>query len=117
MKQISKYFIQGLLFIVPVFVTLYVIFFLFVKIDRLLGLPIPGLGVAMTLACITLIGFFVSNVLTSGVARLVDTMFARLPLAGNLIIVAAKQVVPLHAEPGDVMKFIVSGGVTSLKRK
>jgi uncharacterized membrane protein len=33
--------------------------------------------------------------------------------AGNLIIVAREQVIPLAADPGEVMKLIVSGGVSA----
>jgi uncharacterized membrane protein len=33
--------------------------------------------------------------------------------AGNLIIVASEQVIPLEADPGGVMKLIVSGGVSA----
>jgi len=33
--------------------------------------------------------------------------------AGNLVIVARELVIPLTADPGDVMKLIVSGGVSA----
>ncbi|HEW81588.1 MAG TPA: DUF502 domain-containing protein, partial [Nitrospirae bacterium] len=33
--------------------------------------------------------------------------------AGNLIVVSSEQVTPLSAESGDIMAFIVSGGVTA----
>jgi len=33
--------------------------------------------------------------------------------AGNLIIVDREQVTPMSADPGEVMKLIVSGGVSS----
>lgn len=180
MKRISRYFIQGILFIVPLFVTLYVIYFLFVKVDTLIGLPIPGTGVLLTLAVIPVVGFFASNFLTSRLTQGIEKIFVRLPLvkmvytairdlvhafvgdqkrfnrpvlvtlspndnvrvlgfltndnlaflsnrdnvavylpqsynfAGNLLVVPANQVQPLELDPGNVMKFIVSGGVTSL---
>ncbi len=38
-------------------------------------------------------------------------------VAGNLLIVPADRVEPLEMDPGDVMKFIVSGGVTSLQAR
>jgi len=34
--------------------------------------------------------------------------------SGNLFIVPAENVTPLDAKPADIMKFIVSGGVTRL---
>ena len=36
--------------------------------------------------------------------------------SGNLFIVPANQVTPIDASASDVMKFIVSGGVTKLKK-
>lgn len=35
--------------------------------------------------------------------------------AGNLLIVPAKNVSPVDIDPGEVMKFIVAGGVTTMK--
>jgi len=179
MKRISQYFLQGLLFLIPLFVTLYVIYWIFIKIDRVLDLPVPGLGFIVTIVFIILIGFIASNFLTKNIVHLVDRIFARLPLvkmiytsikdlvnafvgekksfnkpvlvligresnirilgfatrdslenidiedsmavyvpqsynfAGNLIIVQKDQVVSLAADPGEVMKLIVSGGVSA----
>ncbi len=179
MKRISQYFLQGLLFLIPLFATVYVIYWIFVKIDRILKLPVPGLGFVATVVFITLIGFVASNFLTRNIVHLVDRIFARLPLvkmiysaikdlvnafvgdkksfnrpvqvvvdreqnlrvlgfatresleslgmensmavylpqsynfAGNLIIVDKNEVIPLAADPGEVMKLIVSGGVSA----
>ena len=179
MKRLSQYFLQGLLFLIPLFVTLYVIYWIFIKIDRVLTLPVPGLGFIVTIGFITFIGFVASNFLTQRIVHLVDRIFARLPLvkmiysaikdlvnafvgdkksfnrpvqviiekesnirllgfatrenlsaigiqdsitvylpqaynfAGNVIVVARDKVIPLAADPGDVMKLIVSGGVSA----
>ena len=179
MKRISQYFLQGLLFLVPLIVTLYVIYKVFIKVDRLLDFPVPGVGFLVTIVFITLVGFAASNFLTRNIVNLVDKLFVRLPLvkmlytaikdlvnafvgdkksfnrpvqvvidresnlrvigfatrdsldvigikdsiavylpqsynfAGNLIIVARDQVIPMSADPGEVMKLIVSGGVSS----
>ena len=179
MKRISQYFLQGLLFLIPLFVTVYVIYWIFSKIDGVLDLPVPGLGFLVTIVGITVVGFVASNFLTRNIVHLVDRIFARLPLvkmiytsikdlvnafvgekksfnrpvqvvidresnlrvlgfatresldsigikesmavylpqsynfAGNLIIVDREQVVPLEADPGEVMKLIVSGGVSA----
>jgi uncharacterized membrane protein len=179
MKRISQYFLQGLLFLIPLFVTVYVIYWIFIRIDGFLRLPVPGLGFIVTIVFITFIGFVASNFLTQRLVHLVDRIFARLPLvkmiytsikdlvnafvgdkksfnrpvqviidresnlrvlgfttrdslesigikesvavylpqsynfAGNLVIVARELVIPLTADPGDVMKLIVSGGVSA----
>ena len=179
MKKISQYFLQGLLFLVPLFVTIYVIYWVFVKIDGVLDFPVPGLGFLVTIAMVTVVGFVASHFLTRKIFHLIDRIFARLPLvkmiytairdlvnafvgdkksfnrpvqvvvnresnirvigfatlesldtigiqdsvavylpqcynfAGNLVIVNRDQVVPLPGDPGEVMKLIVSGGVSS----
>lgn len=180
MKRIGTYFIQGILFIVPLFATIYVVYFLFVKVDSWIGLPIPGTGILLVLILIPVVGFLASNFLTSWLTRAIEAMFVRLPLvkmiytsirdlvqafvgdqkkfnkpvlvtlsdnetvrvlgfltnenlaslamedhvavylpqsynfAGNLLVVPSKKVVPLGLDPGEVMKFIVSGGVTTI---
>ena len=179
MKRISQYFLQGLLFLVPLFVTTYVIYWVFVKIDGVLDFPVPGLGFLVTIAMVTVVGFVASHFFTRKIFHLIDRIFARLPLvkmiytairdlvnafvgdkksfnrpvqvvvnresnirvigfatresldtigiqdsvavylpqcynfAGNLVIVNRDQVVPLPGDPGEVMKLIVSGGVSS----
>ena len=179
MKRLSQYFLQGLLFLVPLVVTISVIYWVFVKIDGVLNLPVPGLGFIVTIVFVTLVGFGASNFLTRNIVHLVDKIFARLPLvkmiytaikdlvnafvgdkksfnrpvqvvidresnlrvigfatrdsldsigikdsvavylpqsynfAGNLIIVDREQIIPLSADPGEIMKLIVSGGVSS----
>jgi len=57
MKKIINYFLQGLLYIVPISVTLYVVYLAFNKIDGILPFQFPGLGLIVIIALITLIGF------------------------------------------------------------
>ena len=57
MKKISQYFLQGLLFLVPLFVTVYVIYWVFVRIDGIIDMPVPGVGFIVTIVFVTLVGF------------------------------------------------------------
>jgi len=65
---------------VPIVVTLYVVYILFVKVDSLLKIPIPGIGVIpgvgflATLVIITLTGFLVSNFLTKRLLLFFDRL-------------------------------------------
>lgn len=179
MNKISQYFLQGLLFLVPVVSTVYVIYVIFSKIDGIFPFDMPGLGFLLTIGLILAVGFVASNLLANRIMLLVDRMFARLPLvtmiytsikdlvdafvgdkksfnkpvsvaldadnkisvlgfitrenlntlaiadsvavylpqsynfAANLIIVDRSRVTPLAADPKEVMKFIVSGGVSA----
>jgi uncharacterized membrane protein len=178
MKKLSQYFLQGLLFLVPVVATIYVVYAVFAKIDGLFSFEVPGLGFLLTIALILFVGFVSSNLLANSVMLHVDRIFARMPLvtmlytsikdlidafvgdkksfnkpvqvaldadnrisvlgfitredlnslgiadrvavyvpqsynfAANLLIVDRRQVFPLAANPREVMKFIVSGGVS-----
>lgn len=80
MKRLTTYFVNGLLFMVPVVLTLYIFYLVFFKIDHILGFAIPGVGFAVTIVGITLIGFLVSNFLTRRLVLLIDRLFNRLPL-------------------------------------
>lgn len=179
MKRLTRYFLEGLLYLVPVVATVYVIFLIVSKIDGIFDFDIPGMGLLTTFVLITLIGFMFSNFLSRKLLTIVDNLLSRLPLvkmiynsikdlidafvgdkksfnkpvsvefmpgsnvrgigfvtsndlehlglkgsvavylpqsynfAGNLIIVPAAQVTPLKADSGEVMAFVVSGGVTS----
>jgi len=102
MKRISQYFLQGLLFLVPLVVTISVIYWVFVKIDGVLNLPVPGLGFIVTIVFVTLVGFGASNFLTRNIVHLVDKVFARLPLV-KMIYTAIKDLV--NAFVGDKKSF------------
>ena len=57
MKKFINYFLQGLLYIVPLTVTMYVVVWTFKKIDGILPFQFPGLGLIIIIALITIIGF------------------------------------------------------------
>lgn len=87
MKRLIGYFLKGLFVLVPIVVTVYVIYAVFSRIDDLLEITIPGTeksvpgaGFIVTLVLITLIGFLASNIFTKSLLGLIDRIFARLPL-------------------------------------
>ena len=190
MKRIVRYFLQGLLFVAPIAITVFVCYLIFSKIDaptqalivKVFGREIRGLGflaaVVLSLVSITAIGFLCSNIITSGLMSFLERQFGRFPLikllysslkdligafvgdekkfdrpvkvelvpgsdvgvigfitrdcmddwglpgqvavylpqsynfAGNLIVIPSARVTPLDLPSGDVMAFVVSGGVT-----
>ena len=79
MKRVLNYFLRGLVVTAPVAITLWISFVIFQTVDRWLGIGVPGVGFVLTLALITLVGFFASNLLTRGVVGLVERVMARLP--------------------------------------
>jgi uncharacterized membrane protein len=71
-------------------------------IDRLLPLPIPGLGLLATVALITIIGLFTSNVVGRSVLDLTENLLQRLPLV-KLVYNSIKDLV--SAFVGDKRRF------------
>ena len=189
MKKLGSYFFQGLLFVVPSVVTVYVVFQAVVWMDNLLpihfpgidDLRLPGVGILIILAVITLMGYvgtrFVRNpffimfegilertpllkVIYSSVKDLIEAfvgekkrfnqpvlvtvnqnpsvqrigfitendlsqlglgqekMAVYLPFSygfnGQLVIVEANHVQNIDASGTEMMKFVISGGVTEI---
>jgi uncharacterized membrane protein len=75
MPSLIRYFLRGLVVIVPVVITLYVVYALFMWVDSLLPFSFPGPGVLVALVLTTLIGYLASNFVTR---RLFDWMEAGL---------------------------------------
>lgn len=193
MKRLIRYFFQGLLYIAPVAVTLYVIVFTFTWLDGLLRnlevfnrepfskFSFPGLGLITILLFVTVIGFFGQRLITTPISAFFSRMLEKAPLIkviyssvkdllsafvgkerkfdkpvlvslddtgvlkrlgfitsddlsdlgiddkisiylpssygvlGELYIVPKDKIEPIDVNSADVMKFIVSGGVTKVK--
>ena len=181
-KRLIKYFLQGLFYVVPIAVTIYIIIELVLFIDGILNLDIPGLGIVLLLITVTAIGFsgnyflaylkpfdraientpliklvyssmkdlmnafvgkkkqfkkpvlvkmgngfeaerlgFITkedlaelNIDDSKVAVYLPFSYA---ISGQVYIVPKKNVTPIDASPSDIMKLVVSGGVTSVDSK
>jgi uncharacterized membrane protein len=85
MRRIAYYFLQGLIFLVPIIVTVWAAGSAFLSIDetirRLIGSPLPpGLGFLVMLVGVTAFGFLASNFFTRRVLALVERLLDRLPL-------------------------------------
>lgn len=102
MKKIAAYFAQGLLFLVPIVATLYILYVFFLSIDRIFRFKTPGLGFLLTLALITVIGFLVSTFLARGIANIVDSLFGRMPI-GKMIYTSVKDL--MNAFVGEEKQF------------
>ena len=80
MKKFINYFLQGLLYIVPISVTLYVVYWVFTKIDGILPFQFPGLGLIVIIALITFIGFAGSAIITSPINSFFQRLLKKAPL-------------------------------------
>jgi len=192
MKKLIGYFFQGILYIAPIAVTLYVFVIAFVWLDGLLRnleifesgtfskFSFPGMGLIVIVLTITLVGFIGQKLITTPISSAFDLLLKRAPLIkviyssvkdllsafvgkerkfdkpvmvtldqegilnrlgfitatdlndigvqdkiavylpssygvlGELYLVPVDKVQPIDINSADVMKFIVSGGVTKV---
>jgi len=175
-----KYFLRGLLLVVPLAVTIYIIIIAIRWLDGLIGVDIPGIGLLIILGSITIFGYLGSTLLAQPIFNFFESIMVRLPLvriiytslrdlvsafvgdhkkfdqpvlvnllregtvkrvgfitqkdlsvlgipgfvavyfphsynfSGNLLLVPGDQVTPLKLSSTEIMKFVVSGGVSDL---
>ena len=96
MKHIINYFLQGLLIVVPIAVTIYILFQLLSWIDNLLpflsDLKIPGLGIIALFIFITLAGYIGMRVLRNPLFAYMEHLMERAPLV-KLIYTSVKDLI------------------------
>jgi uncharacterized membrane protein len=97
-----RYFFSGTLFIVPIVATAYFIFVSFQWLDNRLNLPYPGVGFAIIITFITLIGYLSTNYIFKTVGGWFDRGMNKIPLV-KLIYATVKDM--LGAFVGDKKKF------------
>ena len=188
MKRLFKYFLQGLLLLGPLAVTVYTVYLMFHYVDRLIGDPlkehyqldIPGIGVVVLFISLTLLGLIAQTIIVKPFSWFTRRLLKRLPLLnviytsindlftafvgkekkftipvrvcidkannlwkigfiteknleefgmkgmvavyfpfsysinGEMIMVPESSVVLIELSPSEVMKFVVSGGVTKI---
>ena len=88
-KRIPNYFLRGLLYTVPISVTIFLIWQLLTVLDGVFNFKYPGLGLLLILALITLIGFLGSNFLSQQVFGLFERVIKKAPLV-SIIYTAVK---------------------------
>ena len=181
LRNLFRYFIQGLVLVGPFALTIYITSFALNLIDGLIGIKVPGLGIAILLTSITFFGYLGSTLLVRSVFDLTESFITKLPfistiysslkeltsafvgnkkkfdqpvlvlmnkearlhklgfvtqqelkdiplsgsiavyvphsynLSGDLFILPKEAVTLLHISSAQMMKFIVSGGVTGLQ--
>ena len=75
-----KNFLKGLLLVVPLAVTCWVVVVIFRKIDGIVNLKVPGFGFLFTVFFILAVGVLGSNILISRLVAFIEKGLNRLPL-------------------------------------
>jgi uncharacterized membrane protein len=92
MKRIIGYFLQGLLYTAPVFITGYILYFVFntidgwlaVQIKKMLGFSIPGLGILIIFIFLTLLGLVGQAALLKPAWKIANQFIKRIPVLSLL---------------------------------
>jgi uncharacterized membrane protein len=79
MRRLVNYFFRGLLVTAPALLTFWLCWLAIRWFDDLFGIKIPGLGIAIAIAGITLIGALASNLVTQTLIATADHFLAKLP--------------------------------------
>ena len=79
MRRLAGYFLRGLVIMAPLALTIYVCYSIVKAIDGWIPVDIPGVGFAITLGLITLVGALGSNVLTASLVKVIDGLLDKLP--------------------------------------
>jgi len=111
-RKIRAQFLTGVLIVVPVIVAVLILVWLFNYIDNiaqpvaksLLGRTIPGLGFALTLALIYLIGLVATSVIGKRLIGYIESLLARVPLFRYLY-TSIKQIMVSFTTPSEA-KFL-----------
>jgi uncharacterized membrane protein len=80
MRTLTRSFAQGLLVLAPVAITVWVVVFTVTTLDRWLNTRIPGLGIVIAAAGITLIGYLAGNVVGDKLISGLEAGMRRVPL-------------------------------------
>jgi uncharacterized membrane protein len=104
MSKVKKYFFAGFFIILPAFVTVYVLYAIFIFIDgiwgkllnfylrKYLGFAIPGLGFILGMLTILVVGFIATNLFGKRLFKFFEQIFLKFPFI-KLIYDPAKQIV------------------------
>jgi uncharacterized membrane protein len=103
-KRLARWFLNGLIALGPLALTVFLCVQAFRWIDGWLRLPVPGAGFLATIALVTLLGWVASGVVARGAFGMVDRLVNRLPFV-RLLYGALRDV--FGALAGDRKRFTV----------
>ncbi|KPK98315.1 MAG: hypothetical protein AMJ95_05015 [Omnitrophica WOR_2 bacterium SM23_72] len=115
----KRYIITGLVVVVPILITVYVLFVAFRFLDGILGrflntyfkeevgFYVPGMGLILLFVIIVVIGFLVSRFLNKRIFRGIEKWFAGLPFIDRIYPLVKQIVLFILAEKEFVFKKVV----------
>ena len=101
-RKLLAYFFRGLLFLTPLAITVYIVYQLFLFLDNLIPVSIPGIGILMVLALITFVGYLASLFFTKPLFDWFERGVFKIPFV-NLLYTSIKDL--MGAFVGEKKKF------------
>ena len=110
MKNVKQLFINGLFAILPIVVTIYVLYLVVSFLDNILGgfveliigKSIPGVGLVASIGLIIFMGFIVTNYLGSKLVKLGEKLLEKIPIISNIYF-GVKQIINAFSIQGKEM--------------
>jgi uncharacterized membrane protein len=102
MNWLIKNFLRGLVIVVPIALTVYLVYQTFLRLDQLLRVPTPGLGLVILLAAIIGIGALAGNFVGRRFFALTEKLFTKAPIV-RIVYAAIKDL--LEAFVGNKRRF------------
>ena len=102
MNWLIKNFLRGLVIVVPIALTAYLAYQAFVRLDQLLKVDTPGLGLAILVVAIIGIGVLAGNFVGRRFFSLTETLFTKAPIV-RIVYAAIKDL--LEAFVGNKRRF------------
>lgn len=102
MNWLVKNFLRGLVIVVPIALTVYLIYEAFTRLDRLLNLQPRGAGLAVLVLALVAIGALAGNFVGRGVLALTEKLFTNAPIV-RIVYAAIKDL--LEAFVGNKRRF------------
>ncbi|MCM8767588.1 MAG: DUF502 domain-containing protein [Candidatus Omnitrophica bacterium] len=93
MKTLKKHFISGIIFIIPVSLSVWILFKIFVFLENILGtflkkfftnIYTPGIGLISLIVVILFVGFLANNFFGKKILKLIEIFFENIPFLNKI---------------------------------
>ncbi|MCM8818026.1 MAG: DUF502 domain-containing protein [Candidatus Omnitrophica bacterium] len=116
MKTLKKHFISGLIFIIPISLSIWILFKIFIFLENILGnffkrfftnIYTPGVGLVSLVILIFLVGFLANNFFGKKVLNLIETLFENIPVLNKIFVFIKNIVKKIIEKKTDLFKGVV----------
>ncbi|MCS7180503.1 MAG: DUF502 domain-containing protein, partial [bacterium] len=127
MKTLKKHFISGLIFIIPISLSLWILFKIFVFLENILGnffkrffvnIYTPGVGLISLILLILLVGFLANNFMGKKFLKMIETLFENIPFLNKIFSFIKNIIIKITEDKEKLFKGVVkikfSNGISTI---